>query len=328
MIPNRIDTEGEEWMAVITFGESMVLMDPDRSGRLEHVHSFEKRIAGAESNVAIALSRLGHRVSWISRLGKDPLGLGIYRGLRGEGVDVSGVIFDETRPTGVYFKERKTYGATGVYYYRAGSAASALTTADLDWEWWQGAQILFVTGITPALSASCREAVFAAVDAAREQGMTVVFDPNYRGKLWSKKEAGPVLRKIAAKSDVVLPGVGEGSLITGSDEPAAIASALRSLGVKQVVVKLGPEGAWYCTPEKEGKVSGFSVQQVDEVGAGDAFAAGYLSGMLDGLVVAESVQRACAMGALAVTGTGDYENLPDREELEWFLSGSGEETRR
>ncbi|WP_107727915.1 sugar kinase [Desmospora activa] len=315
-------------MAVITFGESMVLMDPERSGRLENVSRFEKRIAGAESNVSIALSRLGHRVSWISRLGKDPFGLGIYRGLRGEGVDVSGVIFDETRPTGLYFKERKAHGATGVYYYRAGSAASALTTADLNGETWQGAQILFVTGITPALSESCREAVFAAVDTARQQGMTVVFDPNYRGKLWGGKEARSVMRQIAAKADVVLPGVGEGVLMTGSEEPAAIAFALRSLGAKQVVVKLGPEGAWYATSEDEGKVQGFSVQQVDEVGAGDAFAAGYLSGMLDGLTVAESVKRACAMGALAVTGTGDYENLPDREELERFISGASEETRR
>lgn len=306
----------------------MVLMDPDRNGPLEHVHRFEKRMAGAESNFAVAVSRLGHRVAWISRLGKDPLGLGIYRNLRGEGVDVSGVIFDDSRPTGLYFKERKGEGGTRVYYYRAGSAASALTPGDVRPERWSGARILFVTGITPALSDSCREAVFSAVDEARNHGVSVVFDPNYRAKLWGEDEAGPILREIAAKSDIVLPGVNEGRLMTGSDDPEVIASTLVGLGAGQVVVKLGPEGAWYRAGGEKGKVKGFSVRQVDEVGAGDAFAAGYVSGLLDGLPTPEAVRRACAMGALAVTGPGDYENLPLREELERFMSGTGKETLR
>ncbi|WP_240512046.1 sugar kinase [Paludifilum halophilum] len=306
----------------MTLGETMLAFSPVQDGPLDTVHGFEKKLAGAESNVAIALSRLGYRTAWVSRLGKDPFGRWIYKTLRGEGVDVSGVTFDPIRPTGLYIKERLGGKQTRIYYYRSGSAASAMDQGLVDLPAFSEAAILFVTGITPALGSSCKKAVFAALDKAREQGMKVVFDPNYRGKLWSRKEAAPVFRQIASRSHLVLPGLAEGELMTGATDPESVAENLRSLGARQVVVKLGPRGAYYQTEQKDGYVPGFQVsQEVDEVGAGDAFAAGCLSGLLDGLDPDSAVKRACALGALAVTVKGDYESLPDREELHCFLQG-------
>jgi 2-dehydro-3-deoxygluconokinase len=314
-------------MDVVTFGETMVAFVPTPAGPLEMVSSFEKRIAGAESNVAIGLARLGHSVAWISRLGDDGFGRYIYKTIRGEGVDVSGVRFDSHHPTGLYFKDYLGNGRTHVYYYRRNSAASRLSPEDLALARYADSRYLFVTGITPALSDTCRQTVEQAIQTAKRMGIQVVFDPNIRLKLWSAETARLVLGTIAQQADVVLPGLEEGKLLTGSSDPAEMAERLLTGDTKTVVVKLGPEGAYYRTQDEDGYIPGFTVEQVDDIGAGDAFAAGFLSGMLDGLALPEAVRRGCAMGALAVTGVGDYEFLPYRRDLEAFMTGV-EQARR
>ncbi len=307
-------------MDVVTFGETMILMTPTKQGPLDTVREFHKDLAGAESNVAIALARLGHGVAWVSKLGADSFGRFIYKTLRGEGVDVSHVQFDEKRPTGVFFKEF-IGGRTHAYYYRNNSAASQLHPDDVPLADFTGARYLVVTGITPALSPLNQQTTFHSIEQAHQCGMQVVFDPNMRHKLWSIEEARPVLNKIAAQADIVLPGIEEGTMLTGYIQAAEIAQALITNGAQLVVVKLGPEGAYYQSSTGKGYVSGFQVHLVDEVGAGDAFTAGLLSGLLDNLDVPSAVKRACALGALAVTGTGDYESLPDRHTLDVFLTG-------
>lgn len=315
-------------MDVITFGETMVNFAPTAAGPIEMVPAFEKRIAGSETNVSIGLARLGHQVAWVSRLGDDGFGRFIYKTVRGEGVDVSAVIFDPEAPTGLYFKEYLGGGRTQVHYYRRGSAASRLRPEDVDLARFPQARFLFASGITPALSASCRETAERAIEAAAARGVTVVFDPNMRRKLWREEEARPVLQRLAAASHLVLPGIDEGEILTGSTDPERIAERLLQGRTHAVVVKLGPEGAYYRTADGEsGHVPGFTVQQVDEIGAGDAFAAGLMSGLLDGLSLPEAVRRACAMGALAVTGIGDYESLPYRRDLEAFMAGTARATR-
>lgn len=298
-------------MDVVTLGETMVLFTPGNVGPLRYVNQFEKTIGGAESNLAIALARLGHQVGWFSRLGDDEFGLYVRNFIRGEGVDTSRVIFDEKNPTAVFFKERQMGQDPKIYYYRKGSSASFMKPEDLDAEYIAQAKYLHLTGITPALSPSCQETVFRAIELAKENGVTVVFDPNIRLRLWSKEEAGSVLRRIASQCDIVLPGLDEGEIMTGEVTPEGISSQLLANGAKVVVIKLGAKGAFYATSDQQEYVEGFRVEQiVDTVGAGDGFAAGFLSGQIRGWSYRESVQFANRIGAYALTVAGDVEGYP------------------
>ncbi|WLD95336.1 sugar kinase [Alkalihalobacillus sp. AL-G] len=303
-------------MDVITFGESMVLFSPMKTGRLRYISQFEKTIGGAESNVAIALARLGYQVSWVSRLGDDEFGLFVRNFIRGEGVDTSLVTFDPDHPTGVFFKERHEEGDPKVYYYRTGSAASYMNRSHLSESDIAGAKILHITGITAALSHSCRELIHYAIDIAKENDVTVVFDPNIRLKLWSENEARSELMSIAGKCDIVLPGLEEGRLLTAKTEPEDISESLISIGAKAVVVKLGAKGAYYHTSDSCEFIEGCKVGHVvDTIGAGDGFAAGFISGVIRNWTYREAVKLGNRVGASAVTVTGDVEGYPYWSEI-------------
>ncbi|WAH38031.1 sugar kinase [Alicyclobacillus dauci] len=315
-------------MDVVTIGETMVLLTPDDSGSLEQAVTFTKHLAGAESNVSIALARLGHHVSWLSKVGADGFGRYILKTLRGEGVDVSRVVIDESRSTGVFFKETSPFYGTSVQYYRENSAASEIRNEDVDRSLLHDARVFHVTGVTPALSLVNRKTLVSLLEEARRQEIRISFDPNIRYKLWSIDEAIPVLHELATYADIVLPGLDEGKVLTGQTTPEGIADWFLSRGCELVVVKLGPQGAYYQTVHERGYVDGFEVTLVDEVGAGDAFAAGLLSGLLDNLKTDDSVRRACALGAMAVCGKGDYETLPRRRELMAFMTGKSKIVNR
>lgn len=313
-------------MEVVTLGESMVLFTPDSVGSFVYAGKFDKTLGGAESNVAIALSRLGHKVGWMSRLGNDDLGLFVRNFIRGEGVDTSNVVFDENYQTAVFFKERKNGAEPKVYYYRSNSAASHMKATDLDEAYIAKAKFLHITGITPALSESCKETVYHAISLARKNNVKVIFDPNIRLKLWSKDEAGTVLRDIARLCDVVLPGIEEGIIMTGQESPEEIANALLQGETSTVVVKLGKKGAYFATKSEDGYVNGEIVPiVVDPVGAGDGFAAGFISGMLRQWTVRESVELANKVASFALTVAGDVEGYPYWSQIE---SGQMEEILR
>lgn len=298
-------------MDVVTLGESMVLFVPHSEGPLRFAGTFEKSIGGAESNVMIALARLGHQTGWIGRVGDDEFGLFVRHFIRGEGVDTSRVAFDPAHPTAVFFKERKASQDPSIYFYRKGSAASAMTPEDLDEAYIAQAKYLHLTGILPALSPSCRAATYRALAIARRNGLTTVFDPNIRLKLWSKEEARTVLLDIASQCDIVLPGLDEGEILTGSAEPSQIASRLLENGARMVVVKLGEKGAYFASSTEAFFVEGFLVERiVDTAGAGDGFAAGFLSGLLRGWPVREAVKLGNLVGAFALTVAGDVEGYP------------------
>jgi 2-dehydro-3-deoxygluconokinase len=220
------------------------------------------------------------------------------------------------------FKEILQAQDVSIYYYRKGSAASALDRDLIERISVASPQYLFLTGITPALSLINRQITFEAIAVAKTIGAQIVFDPNLRKKLWDIQEALPVLLEIAHHADVILVGQDEGAELTGQDEPESIASAFDETGNKIVVVKRGADGAYYHAEAEQGFVSAYKTEVVDEVGAGDAFAAGFLSGLLDGESLRGAVDRGCALGAMAVAGVGDYENLPTREDLELFMSGA------
>ena len=306
---------------VVTFGETMVLFNPEQMLPLEYNHKFLKQIGGAESNVAIGLQRLGHTVGWFSKLGDDPFGRYIHKFVRGEGVDTSRCIYTNEAPTGIFFKEKRSATDIRVFYYRKNSAASLITPEDLDEEYIASAKILHVTGITPALSQTARESVFRAMEMAKKHNVKIVFDPNLRLKLWSKEEAKEVLLEMSKRADIILPGLDEGELMTGKKTPEEIANDLSFDGNKLIVIKLGDKGAYYQTDNEQGYVKGFSAQVVDPVGAGDGFAAGVISGILREEPLAQAVKRGNAVGAIVVGVNGDVEGLPTNEEVEQMIKG-------
>ena len=308
-------------MDVITIGESMILFTPVTMGQMRYVSEYSAKIAGAESNVAIGLSRLGHEVGWISRLGNDEFGKKILNFIRGEGVDDSQVSLDMTNKTGLYFKEMITNDEVDIHYYRKNSAASHMDPVNIDESYIATAKYLHITGITPALSRTCYETVMKAIEIARKNGIKVVFDPNLRKKLWSETQAKQVLLAIASKSDIVLPSIEEGKFLTEEKTPETIAQAFYHNGASQVVLKLGDQGAYYYTKEEKRHVPPFPVKQViDPVGAGDGFVAGFLSGLLDNLGMEKSVKKATVIGSLVTMVEGDIEGLPDRDRLNKFIN--------
>ena len=309
---------------VFTFGETMVLFQPEQMLPLEYIHQFPKRIGGAESNVAIGLTRLGHSTSWYSKLGNDPFGRFILKSIRGEGVDTSSCRFTDEAPTGLIFKEQLSPEDMNVYYYRKGSSASLMEPEDLDEETIAQARILHISGITPALSESCRLTVMKAIEIAKQNGTMIVFDPNMRLKLWSAERAKEVFSEIAANADVILPGLDEGQLMTGETDVEAVAEALMGDGEKTIVIKLGSKGAYLHSKDEKVYVDGFPVERiVDPVGAGDGFAAGIISGILRQEPMQQVVRRANAVGAMVVGVSGDIEGLPTFEAVEQFMKPAG-----
>lgn len=308
-------------MDVITLGETMVMLVATEAGPLRAIEMFRKHVAGSESNVAIGLARLGHRPGWISRLGQDEFGAYIRNFLRGEGIDVSQVIFDPNYPTGIAFKERRELGPRRVIYYRRGSAASHLTPSDLNPEYFAGVRFFHFSGINPALSASCHETVLAAIDLAHQTGAVVTFDPNVRLRLWDVDTCRRTLRGIIPHCDIVLPGADEAELLTGESDPERAARELHNMGPRLVLMKLGAEGSMALGDDGIVRVPAIHLDRiVDPVGAGDGFAAGFLSGQLRGWTVEESLRLGNTVGACAMTVSGDVEGLPTWEEVQEFDS--------
>ena len=308
---------GVERRGVVTAGESMVLVAPPEPGRLRHATAVTLSVGGAESNVAIALARLGLPASWVSAVGDDEPGQLVLSRVRAEGVDTSAVRRVPGRPTGLYLREQVA-GATRVYYYRAGSAASTLAPGAFAPALLDGAAYLHLTGITPALSPECAEFATWAASVAREAGVRVSFDVNYRAKLWDADAARAATEALLPHVDLLFVGDEEAAALWGESDDALL-DRLAAAGPREVVLKQGARG---CTAVVDGvrlQAPGFAVRQVDPIGAGDAFAAGYLAATLWDADPAERLRVANAMGALCVQGLGDYEALRDRRELRAFL---------
>ncbi|TVY01862.1 sugar kinase [Paenibacillus cremeus] len=304
---------------IITFGETMALMMPTGSKGIEYSAQFQSLFGGAESNVAIGVSRLGHKVGWFSRLGKDPFGRMILKKIRGEGVDVSRVELTTEAPTGMMLREVVS-GKTSVYYYRKGSAASTLKPENLDEEYIKQAKYLHVTGITPALSESCRESAKEAIRIARKHGVKVCFDPNLRLKLWSIEEARGVLLELAQEADYFLPGLDELKLLYQTESFDEIVARLSELKAVSIV-KGGDDETYIVENGKVTSVPYFKAEQVvDTVGAGDGFCAGFFVGLLKGYSHYEAVRLGNLIGCMVVQMEGDWEGIPTWEQVEAFLN--------
>ncbi|MEU7958872.1 sugar kinase [Micromonospora humida] len=303
---------------VVTVGESMVVLGPDPTGPLDRADRLGVSVGGAESNVACALAALGHRTAWVSRVGDDPFGRRVRRHVAATGVDTGLVTVDPTAPTGVYLKD-PTPDGTAVHYYRSGSAASRLHPGVLDEPALAGARLLHLSGVTAALSPSCAALVRRAVTDRPLPAARVTFDVNHRARLWSAATAAPVLRGLADAADVVLVGLDEAHTLWGVTEPTAVRDLLP--GPELVVVK---DAAVGVTALPRGAAAVFvpalRVPVHEPVGAGDAFAAGLLSGLLRGLDLDRCLRLGHLCAAPALTVAGDTAPPPRRALADRLLA--------
>lgn len=304
---------------VITIGEAMAMFVATETGELAEVERFMKRVAGAELNVATGLARLGLKVSWVSRVGNDSFGRFVLQQLAKEGISTQGVTIDDRYPTGFQLKSKVEDGTDPtVEYFRKGSAASHLSTEDFNAPLFYSARHLHVSGVAAALSDTSLALLNHTVRMMKAEGKTISFDPNLRPVLWkSEAEMVEKLNQLAFQADWVLPGLKEGVILTGQTTPEGIADFYLERGVKVVVLKTGADGAWFKTASGEqGAVAAVKVENVvDTVGAGDGFAVGVISALLEGKPLAQAVRRGNKIGSLAIQVPGDSEGLPTREQL-------------
>jgi sugar/nucleoside kinase (ribokinase family) len=294
----------------------MALLDPVQEGELELGDLLRLRFAGAESNFAIGLARLGVEVAWISRLGTDRPGTLIRDALADEGVDLRWLRTSDDAPTGLFYKWRVD-GRTSVAYHRRGSAASRLEPGDVPDEALAGAALVHLTGITMALGDGPRALVLDVARRARAAGAVVTFDPNYRPALWNGPEAA------AAAMDPVLDhvtwylcGAAEGEALLGGDAVGALAARGVDAVVRRAggaVVAAGGEVIDVPAPRRD--------EVIDEVGAGDAFAAGFAYGLLRGWPPRTATEAAHTIAGWALRGTGDWETLPRLDDVRGLLPG-------
>lgn len=302
---------------IITFGETMALFSPKSAGPLRYLRDFELRAAGAESNTAIGLQKLGHSAGWLSRLGEDELGQFVLNTVRAEGVDTSHVARDPEHRTGLMVKEIHGQNETKVYYYRDGSACSFAGPEDMEEEYLKTAKILHLTGITPVLSESCKQATYRAIELAKKNGVKLSFDPNIRYKLWGDNDHSVMIREMMLQSQIVLAGLDEAGLLLKADKPQEIFDRLFSSGkVEIAALKDGARGAWVATRKEIHQIAPYPCHCVDPVGAGDSFNAAFLAGVLEGQDVKTCGDMGAVGGALATESLGDMEGQPSRQEMD------------
>ena len=309
---------------VLTIGEPLVVLASTQIDiPLEDVTNFDKYLAGSELNVAVGLARLGHSVQYISQVGTDPFGKFVKKEIEKNGIGVDYLRYDDKHWTGHQTKELVSEGDPYVYNYRTNSAASFLDQSILDNLKLSDVKIAHLTGIFPAISDTAYNTVISLIDLLKKNNILITFDPNLRPALWDTTEKmRTTLNYLASKCDIILPGINEGKILTGSSDPDEIADFyLINSSTKAVITKLGPTGAYVKEKNESGyKVSGFKATVKDTVGAGDGFALGFISGLLDQLSFSEAVKRANAVGALQVQTYGDNDGYPTPAELAQFMN--------
>lgn len=313
---------------IMLVGEPMGLFIAQDEAKLEDVGLFSSAVAGAEFNVAVGLARLGHTVGYMTKLGQDPFGRRIIKAMEQNKISTSMIAYMNDHTTGFMLKGKTSHGDPDVFYYRENSAASTLSIEDVEGIDLSDYGFLHITGILPALSPSALEATRYLMERAKSDGMTVFFDPNLRPRLWHDVPTMVrELNSLACLADYVLPGSKEGGVLCGTEAPEKIAQFYLSLGVKAVIVKIGPRGAYAATAEGDFHSPTYPAKEiVDTVGAGDGFAVGVISAVMEGLPLEETVRRGNAIGTIQVMNMGDNEGLPTRAELKQFMSENQQES--
>lgn len=295
-----------ERLDVVTFGEMLGVLTPlDLHDPLESSVLVQRSVGGSEVNLALALARLGDRVGWLGAVGDDPFGRAGVRLLRGEGVDVSRVVFSRSAPTGIYFKEVSPLGGLRNYPYRDTSAARSLECTDADIAYLLSGRVLHLTGITALLSASSHDLVRRLIDAASRSEVHLSFDANIRQRLLAGRDPAELLGELAGQTDTVFLARSESQLLFSTDDPERLRSLLATMRATTIVVH-DAHGAAAITSEEIVTIRARSIGPVDATGAGDAFAAGYLHAMLAGASMRGRLECAEECAAYTVASRGDH----------------------
>lgn len=309
---------------LLTVGESMLRFSVPPGRLLADAPVFDVHVAGTESNVAVAVARMGFTSRWLSRLPDNVLGHRIADTISGQGVDCSYIDWSETDRVGTYFLE---FGAsprpTKVLYDRAPSAAQNMDEKTFDLSLIAKARIIHLTGITVALSEGCRRLVETIIAQANERQVPVVFDVNYRALLWSHKQCRTKLAPLLSKVDTLIVSKRDlGPIFEIAGDPVTAAKELhKQFGMPRIAITTGDQGAAGFENGNTVLAPGYPVEMVDRIGAGDSFAAGVISGLLEGNF-ARGLQYGVAMSALQLTTEGDLFRLTRKDVLQLMASES------
>lgn len=308
---------------IVLLGEPMGLFIANETGKLSEVNTFTVAVAGAEYNVAVGLSRMGHEAFYCTKLGTDPMGEKIVKAMENNNISTKFVFRSEEKSTGFMLKNKVEKGDPQIHYYRKNSAASTISEEDIATLDLNGCDWLHVTGVMPAISESALSAIKSLIKRAKAIGLTISFDPNLRPQLWgSEEKMVKTLNELAESADLILPGLKEGAILTGKTTAEEIAAYYHEKGTKYVIVKLGKDGAYYSEKGGESGYSGeFPAEKiVDTVGAGDGFAAGVISALIEGLSIKDAAFRGNVFGAIQISNKSDNEGLPTREQLDAVIT--------
>ncbi|AEB72371.1 sugar kinase [Lentilactobacillus buchneri] len=313
---------------LITLGEPLVVFASDECDvSIAKSSKFTKRIGGAELNVAIGTKRLGHSVQYITQVGEEPLGEYIAESLSKYGVGTDYVFQSDEYLTGHQFKQRVSHGDPDVANYRKDSAASHLSFNMIDQIDLTGVKIAHLTGIFPAISRTAQNTLKLFIQQLIDNHIFISFDTNLRPALWpSESTMIDSINEFAKLADIVLPGIHEGETLLGTRDPESIADYYLNNGrASAVVVKVGPKGSFVKTRSGHtNMISGFRVDKVvDTVGAGDGFALGVITALLEGKSIDSAALRGNAIGALQVQTPGDNDGYPTQDQLTKFYDSQG-----
>lgn len=309
---------------IMLMGEPLTLFIANKVGKLEDILEFSKKVAGAELNVAVGLTRLGYNVDYLTKVGEDPFGISVIKFLKRENIGTEHVEIVKSEKTGLQLKAKTTNGDPDVFYYRKNTAACKISEKDIDKIDFSNIDLLHITGIPLAISESFKNAIIYAIKKAKENNVTVTFDPNIRVSMWDdKEEMAKTINKVALMSDYFIPGISECEMLINEKNIDDICKKYFDMGIKRMIIKDGSKGSYYIDKNKKIFESSFIVNEiVDTVGAGDGFAVGILSSILENLDENNMLIRANAIGAIQVTNESDNEGLPDRKFLQEYIQNT------
>lgn len=302
---------------LISLGEPLIEFYATKPGHLKNILLFERGWGGDTSNLAVSFARLGKKAGYITKIGGDDFGQSFIDLWKKEHIDVTNVLVSPKDFTGIYFI---TYhNGHDFTYYRKGSAASKLSFKDIDQDYLSNAKIFHSSGISEAISTTCRNTVLKTAKLAKKKGLIYSFDINHRPKLWSNETALKVITQTLRLADIVFPSLEDLRFLYGDEQPENLSRRILKFGPQTVVVKLGSEGCLVTTKKKSMKVKGFKITSVDPTGAGDAFDGAFLFGLLKGWDSEETAIFANAVGALTSLGKGAVNPIPNKKRVEDFI---------
>lgn len=300
---------------VVTIGDAMITLNPTTKGPLRYVQTFERKVGGAELNVAIGCSRLGLKTGLISRIGNDEFGRYIFNFIRGEGIDTSQVKTVDY-PTSLNVKEILEDGSGRTFYYRENSPILSLQKEDIPEDYIKNAKIFHISGVFSSIHPKNVDLIHHALKIAKKHNVLVSLDPNIRLKLWNKERAKEVLMSYLPMVDILLAGEDEADILFGTKDSKQIIEICKSYKIETVAIKRGEKGADAYHKEEYLEMPAYPpIKVVDTVGAGDGFDAGFLYGLIKGFTLKRTLQLSNMIGSMVVSVSGDNEGLPYLDEV-------------